>query len=102
LVSSSRGSTKEDKHGIPCEHRRAWKLAVRGTLLPTFWQVTNELSVDVAIGEGVTCGNQFPMQLRNIVTTSIPTLCNLFEVGIEPSSTLGRFLFRKGAMREPA
>src|SRR6266699_3418262 len=55
------GATKQEKHCISCKHSGAWKLAVRGTLLPAFWKVTNQLPVDVAVGDDVTCGDQLPM-----------------------------------------
>ena len=48
------------------------------------------------------CGDQFSMQLRDVVTTRFPPLCNRFEVGIEPGPSLGRFLFWEGAIAQPA
>jgi len=50
----------------------------------------------------VACGDQFPMQLRDVVTTSFPPLCHRFEVRIEPGPSLGRLLFREGAISQPA
>src|SRR5205823_7154735 len=91
----SGGATKQEKHRFSCEHRGVWKLAGRSGLLPAFWKVTNELPVDVARGEGVACGDQFPMQLRDVVTTSFPPLCHRFEVRIEPGPSLGRLLWRR-------
>ena len=82
-------SSKQEKHCISCEHSGAWKLAGRRGLLPAFWKVTNQLPVDVAIGDGVACSDQFPMQLCDVVTTRFPPLCNHFEVGIEPGPSLG-------------
>ena len=79
-----------------------WKLAGRSGLLPAFWKVTNELPVDVAIGDGVACGDQFPMQLRDVVTPCFPPLCNRCQVRIEPGPSLGRFMFGEGTMFQPA
>ena len=87
---------------MSCEHGGAWKLAGRSRLLPAFWKGTNELPVDIAIGESVACVDQLPMQLRDGVTTSFPPLCNRFEMGIEPCPSLGRCLFREGAILQPA
>jgi hypothetical protein len=78
------------------------KLVGRGLLLPPFWEVTNKLSVHVSIRQGVSCGDQFPVELGDIVAISFPPLCNLFEVGIEPHLPLRWFLFRKGAIAQPA
>lgn len=78
------------------------KLVGRCRLLPPFWEVTNKLSVHVSIRQGVSCGDQFPMELSDIVATPFPPLCHLFEVRIEPRLPLEWFLFRKGALAQPA
>src|SRR5437879_447926 len=31
------GPAKKQKHGLPCQYRRAWKLIRRGCILPPFW-----------------------------------------------------------------
>ena len=95
-------SSKQEKHCISCEQSGAWKLAGSCGLLPAFWKVPNQLPVDVARGDRVACGDQFPMQLCNVVTTRFPPLCNHFEMGIEPGPELRRFVFREGAMSQPA
>src|SRR5205807_8675535 len=87
---------------ISCKHSGAWKLAVRGTLLPAFWKVTNQLPVDVAVGDDVTWVAQLPMELSNIVAACFPLLCHCFEVGIEPRLALGWLLFGKGTIPLPS
>ena len=77
-------------------------MAIGAGLLPAFWKITDQLPVDVTVGDSVARGNQLPMQLRDVVAARFPPLCNHLEVRIEPGPALGRFLFGKGAIAQPA
>lgn len=95
-------STQKKENRMPCKHRRTRKRRGSFGILPSFWKQANQLLIHCMIRVGVAIGDQFPMQLSNIVAACFPASGEFVEMGIKRGLSRARLLFGKGGTFQPA
>src|SRR5213593_1692189 len=90
-------STKKKENCLSCKHRRTWKRIRSLGILASFWKQANKLLIHSMIRVSVATGDQFSMQLSDIVAASFPSSGELFERGIKRGFSPARLLLGKRA-----